>query len=257
MKYLVLISALLLAACGGGGGGGPDTGNDDPPPPAPPPDAKPGGYYTGSFVSDSGGSAIRVDGMVLESGEAVFMSQYGAYTAHFEPDGTTLDAEFEAFALLGWTWDGTNSYLHGNIDGTVSERAGINGSYTLGGDSGTFSLTYKPEGYEGSSAMSYLVGAWGYSVPDTGYTVSVNIDSNGIINGSDTDSCTYYGQVSLVDPNYNGYKLTNMRIDCPGFSLTGGTGLAYTAITPDSRTGLQYGVQFNEKFAYIDFWLDL
>lgn len=254
--FLILIITTLFTACGGGGGGTSTTnsGNQNPPPP---PDAKPGGFYTGSFISDVTGDAVRVDGLILETGEAMFLSDYGIYTAMFVTDEDAVDAEFEAFALWGTTWDGINSYLHGNIDATVSERAGINGTYTLGSDSGTFSLTYDANIYEHESSLSNLSGTWGYQVPATGYTTSTSIDADGNFFGQDNAGCTFQGTLSVVNGNYNAYRLSNMRVDCPEGSLTGGDGMAYLGLDSQDREGMAFGVQFTQKVAVIDAWLKL
>src|SRR5690606_35994712 len=94
MRKILLV--MLLAGCGGGDGGSQ----------APPPDAKPGGFYIGNFTSSVSGESVVVGGVILESGEAIFMSDYGIYTAEFQPDEYAVDAEFKAFALWGTTWDG-------------------------------------------------------------------------------------------------------------------------------------------------------
>lgn len=253
MRILLLLLALTVAACGGGGGGS-STQAPDPPPP---PDAKPGGFYTGSFTSDVTGETLRVDGLVLETGEAVLLSLAGIYTTQLEPDEDRIDAEFEAFALFGGTWDGVNTYLHGNIEGAVSERSGINGEYTLGSDSGTFSLTYKDEQYEHPSSATILEGDWGYTVPANGYTITVQIDSQGRLSGSDTDGCVYAGSISTVDTEYNAYRVSDMDVTCPYVTLSNGAGVAHIIIDSEGREGLEFGVRFAEKLAWIDYWLTI
>lgn len=188
MRSFILFLAISLIGCGGGDGGDSN--------PAPVPDANPGGSYSGKIISDQSGTPIDVGGLVTEDGEAIFLSDAGIYTAQISPDGTSTSTTFEAYALLGTTWDGTNSYLVGTLVGTVDERTGISGAYTLGSETGTVSLAYESALYEVSSSVNKVEGMWGYSIPSTGYAITVSIDSNGSFVGNDTDGCTVQGTIS-------------------------------------------------------------
>lgn len=248
MRGFILFLAISLVGCGGG---------DDNK--APIPDANPGGSYGGNITADQSGTSINLGGVVTEDGEAIFISEAGIYTAQLSPDGTSISATFEAYAHPGTTWDGTNSYLVGTLVGTVNERSGISGAYTLGSETGTISLAYDSASYEVPSSVSKVEGMWGRSSTSTGYAVTVSIDSNGNFVGNDTDGCTIQGTISAPFPSYNAYRMRNVYVNCPSFVAEVGPGSGIGQIdsqvsNPGALVFVWKFAQNGVKFSLVDLW---
>jgi hypothetical protein len=75
------------------------------------------------------------------------------------------------------------------------------------GDTGAIDIQYLPELAERPSSMAEVSGTWGYS-DNTGFTATLTIGQSGDVDYSDTDGCTGTGQMDVLDPTLNGFKVS-------------------------------------------------
>jgi len=105
----------------------------------------------------------------------------------------------------------------------VIERQQFNGNWATGtNESGTFTFSYS-DTHQRSSSFAKLSANW--SLTDGAYSVTITVDQNGAINGSDSDSCIFTGNANIPDANVNTYAMELSITSCS--ALDGAyTGLA-------------------------------
>jgi len=97
--------------------------------------------------------------------------------------------------------------------------ASITGNYSTSyGSNGTVSLAFDPITYRGSS-LATISDIW--SLTDGSYTLTLAVDINGRITGSDTAGCLYNGTASIIDPNINIYGVSISLTSCGNFAFNG------------------------------------
>lgn len=203
-KFLALIvfTIAALSGCGGGGGGG---GSTNLPTPVP---TNPGGLWVGT--SSGGGVTIYIEGIITEDREGRFVDENGTQyvvTSISGNDGS-IRINFNAYAQFGYVFlDGSTSGT-GSITGTVNERSSFNGNFSFStGEAGTVSFTFDPL-YNRDSSLAKLQGQW-----DEGFGV-LTVDPDGSFFEQDQFGCVYNGQASIIDSNYNAYRLTMTVSNC-------------------------------------------
>jgi len=203
LLWAILLCSTLLVSCGDGG-----TISLTRPVPVV---NSPSGIWAGSFTSTTNGAIHPVTGVVSESNEAQFVATAMAerhYSGVVAVDGETLTGTLNTYLgregpFLGF--DGVQSIM---LDGTVAERSGMFGDYTGDEDGGRFNLDYSAN-YETGSSLDSTSGIWNYSEASAGgalYTVTLDIDDNGTLFGTDTGGCVYSGQLTLIDDRFNSYQ---------------------------------------------------
>lgn len=240
------ISLLLLAGCGGDDGGGTDL-------PPSEPDLSPGGVWYGSVKSDYAGERDVV-GLITEAGRAIMIELDTAslYTASLQIDGDRFDGDLKGYAAPGYAFANGAAVASGSLDGSIEERNRLTGDFTLAGSGGSFNLHYDRDAYEQSASLAALADNWGYQTTD-GYSISVSIDANGNVYGSDTDGCQFAGRVGVPDGRYNAYSLQIDISTCPGANGSY-TGLGTVGF--DSGAGTEYllfGLATGQQ-AYVDYF---
>ena len=90
----------------------------------------------------------------------------------------------------------------GTLTATVVEQTRILAEWSLdSGDAGTLTLLYDDR-YERGSDIARLVGTW-----EASYGIVYNIDAMGEIFGQADNGCAYVGEVEIIDPDYNVYRV--------------------------------------------------
>ena len=89
----------------------------------------------------------------------------------------------------------------------------LSGGYSGGGDSGTFFLAYESEVSERVSPLENLSATW-TTTDSLGFTLTMNVGSDGQIIGSDTNGCMYNGNSSVLAPSFNIYRLDITVTSC-------------------------------------------
>ena len=197
---LLQSTLLLLAACGGGGSGGSG------------PDQAIGGAWVG-FDAIGG----EVFALSTESGQlhwvlpATGEQGFGSGTVN----GKKVTFNYTYVAPLGFTLDDGSTYASCTAKGTIRERQSITANTScVTGRGGSFdnsvTLTYDPL-YEVSSSLTTVAGDY----DDFGQVVSVGSDGS-IFQQDANTGCTMNGQVSIVDPQYNVYRVSFSYANCQG-----------------------------------------
>jgi len=201
--------ALLLISCGGGGsgiGGAPPPGSS----------ASPGGFWRGT---DSV-SGLQVTGLVDESGNFHFLRGDGVqYVGTAEVNQSSLTANIEGFAPLGFQFSDGSRHGTGSIAATLQPRKTITATTKFQTDSGnassgTLNLTFDAV-YNRASSLATLSGNFANSTNN----VVVTVGSNGTLFSQDSVSgCVLNGSVSVINASYNAYRIQFDYANCAGQS---------------------------------------
>lgn len=188
------------------------------------------GIYAGTLRSTTYPQGTPVVALIAENGEGRISGADGSYyRINVSPSGSALTGNFTGYSQSTPLANGAQS-----VAGTLSGAANRTGlSVTLTDSTNAQQqLTLTPDSaYNLGSSLTTLVGNWSYSA--NGFTLTTTIQSNGTFSATDSNSCTYNGSFSLIDPNVNEYAETHVR-SCNGVNTTF-TGLA--AFIPGSGTG--------------------
>lgn len=201
--WAILLYSTLLVSCG-------DNNTVSLAPPVPEINS-PSGVWAGSFTSTRNGAIRQVTGVVSESYDTQLVTTAIGerhYSGIVSTDGDTLTGTLTTYLgrkgpFLGF--DGVQSIM---LDGTIVERSTMSGDYTGNEDDGRFNLNYSNI-YENGSSLDSTSGIWVYSEASSGgalYTVTLDIDANGTLFGTDTGGCVYGGQLALIDDRFNSYQ---------------------------------------------------
>jgi hypothetical protein len=203
---------LAVTACGGGSSGSGDSVTQ-PPPVA---DQDPGGIWFGTVFNATLGQSWEIIGITLSSGESRYVDALGSqYTATITVDGSAFSGSSFAVAPLGGTFIDGSVTTTGSMSGTLVERSRVSATYSLDtGETGTFELFYDST-YERSSSLAKMSGSWN-DVNGNTFTV----EADGSIFGQDGFGCVYTGNVGIIDPRYNVYRLTINVANCADINGT-------------------------------------
>ena len=180
------------------------------------------GIWSGTFTETGFGTADLLGLMI--NGEAYFISNVAdtVYAALYTVSNSTISANTNIYNINGG-FIGTAS-----LAGTVVAEAAINGSFeTSYGSTGTITLAYDALTDKGSS-LATTEGVW--SLTRGTYTLTLAIDINGVITGSDTDGCIYNGGGSIIDSSINIYRVGTTVTSCGDFN---GTYSGYGVVSDD------------------------
>jgi len=170
----------------------------------------PSGFYTGTRVSAVSGVAVDVVALVSASGEfrIVDPASHSQFVAALSFADDTLQDPLTGYAAPGTVFPDKSTVCNGTVSGAVQPGSTIRGSYACGGDHGTFSLLYDASTSLQSPAGRFpVIGVLGGIRP--GDVLFLALRSDGAIAGSDSDGCTYAGQMSVIDPLINVYAVTS------------------------------------------------
>jgi len=240
----------ISASCGDGGSFAPVL----------PEDQSPSGVWRGPFTSTTNVAVYPVTGLVSEDNDAQFLASVISqrhYSGNVAVNAAALTGTLNVYRgregpFVGF--DGVQSIV---LNGTASERDGLFGDYTGADDEGRFNLNYDRI-YEDGSSLDLVRGLWIYTEASAGgalYTVTLDIDANGTVFGSDTEGCVYSGQLSIIDSDFNSYRATVSVSTCIMNIRNIGnyTGLAYLSSIGDGQVSqLTMGVsKTNRAFAVL------
>lgn len=247
---LVVVGA--VAGCGGGGGGGSGSGGASPPPPM----QSVAGIWEGT-LSEGGIVVNDASCLVTQTNELaciLFDATNGALAgaAHGTVQvtgGNSVSGSGVTYAAPGYVLgDGSSMMASFTITaGTVAERSALNVTISSLGRTSTFSGTFDPL-YDRDSSLSIVAGS--YTVFDVfGDPASFSIDSTGVLFSQTQSGCVGNGQVAVIDPQVNGYRVEATVSNCPG--LNGSyDGLAVTTDLRGTNDVFLFGV-FNSNGAIV------
>lgn len=220
-KVVALTVLGTLAACGGGGGG---DGNETPRP-APPSAVSPAGIWEGTLTH--GGSNVNDASCLItvenELACILFDPENGALAGAVHgsvqvSNGNQLSGSGTGYAAPGYVLiDGSSVTANFTITGgTVAERSALQLSFSALGQTGTFSGTFDPI-YDRDSSLATVAGV--YTVFDVfGDPAAFTIDGNGTLLSQTQSGCIGNGQVSVIDPRFNGYAVQATVSNCPSLN---------------------------------------
>lgn len=128
----------------------------------------------------------------------VSLDANAAYAGLGSINGNDFTAETTGYDLdsgVNWTSE---------ITGTIRTGESISATYSGNGQTGTVELEYDPLSDRGSS-FDRIADIW--SVTDGLNTLTLTVDVDGRIDGSDTDGCVYSGSISIPDADVNIYSM--------------------------------------------------
>lgn len=203
-RWTLVVLATALSACGGGGdsGSGGSGGST-------PVTASSEGIFTGSMTSTVSHRAQTVTAIVLPTGEARLIRgdcvQYIAATtmsgSFFSGSGTAYAPDGSIAACpSAITFPNGTSLASLDISGQATTASNLLGTYSGGGDSGTFTVSYN-NAYTRAGTIARIRGNYSNG------TVSITIDDNGIVTGT-LGADVLNGQVSTIDVSKNAYRIS-------------------------------------------------
>ena len=205
-----------LTACGGGGGGGSS------PPPSPSGDANATGLWEGKFNSSDGttrgfGMLVAPDGrfagtvdstgsngrLVLGTGNTMLNT--------FSATGTVFAEAGEALLPNGQASDPLTV-----SSGTIVARVSLAGTFSGGGESASFELTYLSTTSRGASLQAIAGVYSGYPLlPGNVTTSSLVVNGNAVTFAND-GGCNGAGTIEAIDASLNMYSWSMLIGACGG-----------------------------------------
>lgn len=206
--FVMLVAMLALGLSGCGGGGDEDDDEDDGPE-----DASGAGIWYGTYRVDGTTTNSPFRGIVTEEGDLAFISFNPPSIRQFFGGGNTIGNSFSANAV---TYVNLLRSVPAALQGTVIDGTSINGSYSLTGESATFSLQYQRSLYERAASLATIQGV--YSLTTSQGATSVVIEANGAVTITYPVpvGCVLNGTLTVPHSNRNYYRLTGTFSNCGG-----------------------------------------
>ena len=229
LRHLAVICCCVLGfatiVATGGGGGGSDSG------PFPTPTADATGGWTGTLTTGDA-SVYEVVGVVAPDGEMRMFDSLGIqYVAFVSVTGNTGTGTFTGYAPEGVIFPNGEPITSGSVTCTIVEKTSITGSYTVEGDSGTFSLNYGPGLERPLDFPNEVAGQWGYynSADDW---VTITIDFDGAFTGTNNLGCEFSGTFLVMDPSWDILDINLAAAQCEDFDGSY-SGLGFIGFDPE------------------------
>ncbi|MGI4982535.1 MAG: hypothetical protein ACRYGL_04240 [Janthinobacterium lividum] len=228
-KFLPLAFAMLaLSACGGGGDAGAGstttTTNDA--------TVSSEGLWTGNLNSTRTGAAHTATLIVLPTGEmrmiwnncvqlvATSTTANGYFNGTgnaYAPDGSN------AACPASVTFPDATSLATLSVSGQVTAASSLIGSYTAGGDTGTYNLTYSAL-YARAGTLTRAAGTYSNG------TLVLTIDAAGAITGT-SGTATITGSLTTIDATKNAYRIALVETGSTAGTTTTSTSTSTTSST--------------------------
>lgn len=221
-RVLLVSMSLILVSCGGGE----DEEELDPV------EADASGLYEGTILLNGSTrvmlAAVAADGaftggIAAAAGAGNSRTFIGSGTAN----GSSFSATGNAYA------PGTGPFPAGGqravlaFSGTIAEGVQINGSWSAGGENGTYTLNYRAALTNRGAQLPRLSGNYNLYVPPGTVTIQnavVSVTSTGTMTYQTTPTaCGGTGNVTIQDPSINVYNFTMTLSSCgpPTFTVNG------------------------------------
>jgi hypothetical protein len=235
---LIGLSAISLLACHGGGG------DDDDDEPELPDDQDAAGLWSGTV--SIGGTARSFVIAAAPNGDftGAIAPTPGATNSRVlvgsgNVTGSSLSASGSAFAPPGGNFPSNTLIAAVAVtNGTVTERASMTGTYSAGGETGPFTLTYNAGVANRGASFARLAGTYSSFPPPTtpgAVNASLNITSTGIADFQTNTGCTGNGTFTIPDAALNLYAFT-LTVACPTLPQYTAAGLGVVDDSPSGGT---------------------
>lgn len=161
-------------------------------------DADPSGIYEGSLTDNVTRQSTPAVAVIDENGDGRMMAQSGTYY-RFSVNTSGFDVFGNVLAFPG---DGSTA--NGSLNGSLTQ-SGLNATLSANGSNPAALALNFDNNYFLASSLPTLAGTWSAS-NSSGFKLSLSIQSSGAFSGTDSNSCSYSGFFSLVNPNFNAYS---------------------------------------------------
>lgn len=213
------------------------------------------GLYDGQFTSTFSGLPIatQVVGVVSENLDAYILGSDLLYSGTVSVLDGALSGTLTRYLGRQARFFGIDGTREITLDGSADET-GLSGDYSGTNDNGRFNLVYSSV-YEQTSSLDQAAGVWTFteaSLAGPLYIVTLTIDGNGQIFGSDTTGCVFSGELGTIDTQFNAYAATMTLTSCGAFDGDY-TGLAHLF----DLTGADNGLRLSFAKAGFAWWSDL
>jgi len=244
-RRLVCLGAVVgaLSACGGGGDGGGDN-----PPPSVSGDANATGLWQGTFTSTAG----------TTRGFSMLIAPDGRFAGTIESTGSngrlvlgTGSTMLNMFSATGTVFAQAGDALLPNgqasdpltlSSGTLVAHVSLSGTFSGGGESASFALTYEGATSRGAS-LETIAGVYGGYPLLTGGLVTSSLVVNGnVVTFANDSGCNGAGTIEVIDPSLNMYSWSMLLGACSGVPDHTVSGLATLSKDPRGPNGNQIGL---------------
>ena len=204
---LIAVPAFFVVSCDGFGWTGPH-----------PIYESPSGLYQGAFTSTATqpSPSRETTGIISEELDAQFLLSSQHYAGSVVVVDTSLTGELTEYRGKRGVFLGFDGISTITLDGDVSERDGIFGTYVGDDDQGRFAFSYESL-YEDGSSLDLLSGIWSFNQASAGggiYTITIDLDADGQLFGSDTAGCVFSGRMGIIDDRYSSYRVAVSVSSC-------------------------------------------
>lgn len=163
------------------------------------------GVYRGSVHSNLAGQSSLATVLVLASGEVRYVADNGTQIAAvFIASGSNVSGTGMAHAPTGSYFPDGSTVATLTLTGTLI-GTNLTGSYSAGGDSGTFNFTRDATQTDSTSSLRKIAGTYASSLKSNAVFIG-HIGANGNIWGSGP-GITYSGRIDVIDPDANAYRV--------------------------------------------------
>ena len=177
------------------------------------------GLYEGNFYSDA-------------------LEQISPGFAIIAPNGEFSVLIFDSMVGLGrWTTSGESFSASARVLGTKPGQTSDSSSFSMSAifsagyrmvgdyavdesDAGTFDLFALPALYRREISLAEIAGTYRVKTLVTGASGSLTFSDSGSLSGSDSYGCTYAGQISLPDSQFNLIEFSMRVAGCSGWNGT-------------------------------------
>jgi hypothetical protein len=154
------------------------------------------------------------------------------------PNGEFSVLIFDSLVGVGsWSTSGNSLSASARVVGTETGQITFSSSFSMSGlcsagyrmvgdyeieesDAGTFDLFAVPAVYRKAVPLAEIAGTYRVKPLFTGADGSLTILESGSLSGSDSYGCTYTGQISLPDPNFNLIEFSIRVASCGSWNGT-------------------------------------
>ena len=219
-------------------------------------DESPAGIYLGVFTETSGTTPLGqpVTAIIDADGNTQLIFTMAAerhVAGRVDVDGDRLTGTLLEYSGAVASFTGVGGVSAFTVRGSVSTGAGITGEYEAGTHAGRFMLEYETS-YDTPSSAEQAAGIWSFSRTSSGgvaYTVTWDIDDDGLLFGVDTLGCVFVGRVNVVDEHVNAYGLA-VHVDSCGYFNGDYAGQAFLRSGAGQGAGWLMLAMANDVFAF-------
>lgn len=175
------------------------------------------GLWDGT-VTDGDGWTYDVTGVFSPDNEICIFSFSTGFqlTGDISINGNNGTGSITGYSQEGFVFPNGDSVADGSINFNIVEKSTVSGSYSTGGDSGTFDLTYLSD-LELPAFLDDVVGNWEYANGPSDWA-AITIEDSGNITRTDNMGCQFTGQINIIDSDWQIFRITLTASQCAPYN---------------------------------------